>query len=383
MNILVLNSGSSSLKYQLFTNEKVLIKGHIDGIGLQTCEYKYKIKKSFKEKLKIKNHTQAVKLALNTIKKVINQKEIDAIGHRVVHGGEYYSKAVKITSKVMRTIKALSELAPLHNPANLAGIKACKKVFPKLPQVAVFDTAFHQTIPKKAFLYGIPLEYYKKYGVRKYGFHGTSHKYVMLEAKKILKKKSINLITCHLGNGSSITAIEKDKSIDTSMGFTPMQGLMMGTRSGDVDPAIITFLCKKLMKRPDEITSILNKESGLLGIDGYSDIRTIHNHALKGNKKCILGLNMFAYRVTEYIGSYLGIMKKVDAIVFTAGIGEGAYYLRELICKRLENIGIKLDKRKNKSHSTIISAKNSKIKVLVIPTNEELMIAKETKELIN
>jgi len=381
MNILVLNSGSSSLKYQLINN-KVLVKGHIDGIGLKTCVYKYKIKKSFKEKCKIKNHNQAVKLVLKTIKQVINQKEINAIGHRVVHGGEYYSKAVKITSKVMRTIKGLNELAPLHNPPNLAGIKACKKVFPKIPQVAVFDTAFHQSIPKKAYLYGIPIKYYEKFGIRKYGFHGTSHKYVMLETKKILKKKSVNLITCHLGNGSSITAIEKNKSIDTSMGFTPLQGLMMGTRSGDVDPAIITFLCKKLKKKPEEITSILNKESGLLGIDGYSDVRTIHEKALKGNKKCILGLDMFAYRVTEYIGSYIGIMKKVDAIVFTGGIGEGAHYLRELICKHLENVGIKLDKRKNKQHSTTISAKNSKIKVLVIPTNEELMIAQETKEII-
>ena len=381
MNILVLNSGSSSLKYQLINN-KVLVKGHIDGIGLKTCVYKYKIKKSLKEKCKIKNHNQAVKLVLKTIKQVINQKEINAIGHRVVHGGEYYSKAVKITSKVMRTIKGLNELAPLHNPPNLAGIKACKKVFPKIPQVAVFDTAFHQSIPKKAYLYGIPIKYYEKFGIRKYGFHGTSHKYVMLEAKKILKKKSVNLITCHLGNGSSITAIEKNKSIDTSMGFTPLQGLMMGTRSGDVDPAIITFLCKKLKKKPEEITSILNKESGLLGIDGYSDVRTIHEKALKGNKKCILGLDMFAYRVTEYIGSYIGIMKKVDAIVFTGGIGEGAYYLRELICKRLENVGVKLDKRKNKQHSTTISTKNSKIKVLVIPTNEELMIAQETKEII-
>jgi acetate kinase len=386
VKILVLNSGSSSLKYQLIdmNDNKVLIRGHVDGIGLDTCFYKYTINfKGYKQHTKIKNHTEAVKLILNTLNNIIDTKKIDAIGHRVVHGGEYYSEAVKINKRVMHVINGLSELAPLHNPPNLAGIKACKKFFPKIPQVAVFDTAFHQTIPKKAYLYGIPLEYYEKYGIRKYGFHGTSHKYVMLEAKKILKKKSINLITCHLGNGSSITAIEKDKSIDTSMGFTPLQGLMMGTRSGDIDPAIITFLCKKLKKRPDEITSILNKESGLLGIDGYSDIRVIHEKAIKGNKKCILGLDMFAYRVTEYIGSYLGIMKKVDAIVFTAGISEGAYFLRELICKRLENVGIKLDKRKNKSHSKIISAKNSKIKVLVIPTNEELMIARETEKIIN
>jgi len=382
MNILVLNSGSSSLKYQLVNmkTNKPILKGHIEGIGLESCKFEYASKKTkISKNIKIKNHNEAVKLAIESFKGY----EINAIGHRVVHGGELYNKAVLINNKVIRAINKLKELAPLHNPPNLVGIKVCKKLFPKIPQVAVFDTAFHQTIPEKAYLYGIPLEYYTKYKIRKYGFHGTSHKYVMLEANKLLKKKTSNLITCHLGNGSSITAIQKNKSIDTSMGFTPLQGLIMGTRSGDIDPTIIAFLTKKLRKSPDEVINILNKKSGLLGIDGYSDIRTIHAHALKGNKRCRLGLDMFAYRVTEYIGSYIGILNKVDAIVFTAGIGEEAYFLRKLICKRLANVGVKLDKRKNKTHSKVISAKDSIIKVLVIPTNEELMIAKETVNVLN
>jgi len=363
--------------------KKPIIKGYIDGINLSSCKFRYTIKGANTTKnIHIKNHFEAVKLALDSIKSICSLNEINAIGHRVVHGGEKYNKAVLINTQVIKAIDKLKELAPLHNPPNLAGIRACKKVFPKVKQVAVFDTAFHQTIPKQAYLYGIPMEYYKKFGIRKYGFHGTSHKYIMIKAKELLKKKSINIISCHLGNGSSITAIEKDKSVDTSMGFTPLQGLIMGTRSGDLDPSIVAFLTKKLRKTPDEIITILNKKSGLLGIDGYSDIRTIHNHALKGNKKCILGLDMFAYRVIEYIGSYIGIMKKVDAIVFTAGIGEDAFYLRESICKKLENLGVKLDKRKNKNNSTIISAKDSKIKVMVIPTNEELMIAQETLELV-
>ncbi len=380
MNILVLNSGSSSLKYQLINmnTNKLVLKGHIDGIGLKTCKFEFASRKNkISKELKVKNHNQAVKLAIESLKGY----DLKAIGHRVVHGGELYSDAVLINKKVISAINNLSELAPLHNPPNLAGIKACKKLFPNLPQVAVFDTAFHQTIPKKAYLYGLPIEYYKKFGIRKYGFHGTSHKYVMLEAQKKLKKKSVNLITCHLGNGSSIAAIERNKSIDTSMGFTPLQGLIMGTRSGDIDPAIVSFLMTKLRKRPGDIIQILNKKSGLLGISGYSDVRTIHSKTSR-NKSCRLALDMFAYRVTEYIGSYFGVMKRVDAIVFTAGIGEGAYFLREKICKPLMNLGVKLDKVKNKKGAGIISARDSDIKVFVIPTNEELMIAQETLELV-
>lgn len=385
MKILVLNSGSSSLRYQLIDlkEEKTLIKGRIDGINLPTCKFEYEIDKRKKiSKIKVKDHVHATKIALISINEICPIKEIKAVGHRVVHGGEKYNKSIKINNKVIQTIKKLSELAPLHNPANLAGIKACKKILKKIPQVAVFDTAFHQTIPKKAYLYGIPLKYYKKYKIRKYGFHGTSHKYLMLKAKEILKKNNNNLITCHLGNGSSVCAIKNNKSIDTTMGFTPLQGLMMGTRSGDIDPAIISFIAEKEKKSAEDVVEMLNKESGLLGIDGYSDIRTIHEHAIAGNKRCKLALNMYSYRVSEYIGAYAAVLDSIDAIVFTGGIGENAYYIRELICKHLGNLGIWLNHKKNRKNKTFISKKWSKIKIMVIPTNEELMIAKETKEVL-
>ena len=385
MNILVLNSGSSSLKFQLINlkTEQPLIKGMVDGIGLNTCKLIYTIgKKETVKKAKVKNPAAAVKLALDSIKAAVPSKSIACVGHRVVHGGESYRATVKIDARVLKTIDELSVFAPLHNPANLAGIKVCLKLLPKLPQIAVFDTAFHQTIPKKAFLYGIPYKYYKKYKIRKYGFHGTSHKYVMLKAKELLGKKKVNLITCHLGNGSSITAIQKNKSIDTTMGFTPLQGLMMGTRSGDIDPSIVAFIANKEKITADKAIQILNKESGLFGIDGYSDVRTIHKKAIAGDKKCKLGLQMFAYRVCEYIGAYEGVLDGVDAIVFTAGIGENAYYLRTLICEHLWNIGIKLDAKKNRRNDIFINSRQSKVKVLVIPTNEGLMIARDAKKVL-
>lgn len=385
MKLLVLNAGSSSLKYQLIDlrYHDVLLKGHVDGIGRDSCQVSYEMRsEQFFRKTPVKTHLQAVKLALATVAKRIPLSDIAAVGHRVVHGGEQYKTSVKIDANVIRTIDKLSELAPLHNPHNLAGIKACKKLLARIPQVAVFDTAFHQTIPKRAYLYGIPYEYYKKYKIRKYGFHGTSHKYVMLKAKKLLNVSKANLITCHLGNGASITAIKNNKSVDTSMGFTPLQGLMMGTRSGDIDPTIIAFLARKEKKTVDEILTILNKESGLKGIDGIADVRTIHEKALSGDKHCRLALEMFAYRVYEYIGAYMAVLGEVDAIVFTGGIGEGAYYLRSLICKHLQFFGLRLNEKSNKKGETTISRSSSNIKAFVIPTNEELMIAKETKSVL-
>ena len=374
---LVLNSGSSSLKFKLFdmNKNKSLEAGIVDGIGLETCAFEIDEKREAK---KIKNHAEAIKIVL----KHIPIDKIDVVGHRVVHGGEFYSVATVINSNVIKKIDALSELAPLHNPPNLQGILACKEVMPKVKQVAVFDTAFHETIPEEAYMYAIPYEYYKKYKVRKYGFHGTSHKYVMLEAQKILKKKRVNLITCHLGNGSSVTAIRGSESVDTSMGFTPLQGLIMGTRSGDIDAGCVEFLSEKEGLSVGEVLKILNKKSGLLGICGLSDVRSIHEKAEKGDRKAKLALDMLSYRIIEYIGSYFAVLGRVDAIVFTAGIGEGAWYIRERVCKALDGLGVEIDKRKNRKGEVIVSNGKSKIKVMIIPTNEELMIAKECYDLL-
>lgn len=385
MSILVLNSGSSSLKYQLFDSksENVLVKGHVDGIGLLTCAVHTVIDGvDSVKKVAVKNHAAAVKIALKAVSSVVNLTDISAIGHRVVHGGEYYKEAVKITQTVINRIDTLSGLAPLHNPSNLAGIIACKKLLPKVPQVAVFDTAFHQTIPPEAYMYGIPYAYYKKYGIRKYGFHGTSHKYVTEQASKLLRKKSINMVSCHLGNGSSVTAIKAGKSIDTSMGFTPLPGLMMGTRSGDIDPEIVGFLEEKENLTAAEVKSLLNKKSGLLGIAGSSDMRVIHDKAIKGDKRAKLAIDILAYDIAQYIGSYAGIIGPLDAIVFTAGLGEHAYYLRDKVIKYFNGRKIVLDAKKNKKNETIISTSKSVAKVMVIPTNEELMIVKETKKVL-
>ncbi len=370
--ILVLNSGSSSLKFKVIKmpKEEILVEGDVDAIGSKSSQLIVdgaRIKKYFP------NHERAIKEVLAILEKYT----IDFIGHRVVHGGEKFKQVTKITSKVIDDIKKLSVLAPLHNPVNLKGILACKKLLPKIPQFAVFDTSFHQTIPEKAFLYAIPLDFYKKYKIRKYGFHGTSHKFVSLESAKILSRKNPNLITCHLGNGSSITAIRKGLSVDTSMGFTPLQGLIMGTRSGDLDPGIIPFLEKQTRYSAKEIENLLNKKSGLLGIDGYSDMRLIHKKAIAGNKLCNLAIEMLAYDIVKYIGSYLMLTSPLDAIVFTGGMGEHAYYIRKKVLDYLKPLGVRINNSANKRDLQIISTEDSSVKVLVLETNEELMIARE------
>jgi acetate kinase len=375
MNVLVINSGSSSIKFQLINmqDESILTKGMVDGIGLETCKVKIN---GTEAPCAVKNHEEGIQKILPEISKF----KIDAVGHRVVHGGEKYKESTIITPDVEKTIEELSILAPLHNPPNLEGIRACKKLLPNIAQVAVFDTAFHSTIPEEAFLYGIPYEYYEKYKIRKYGFHGTSHRYIMLQTKKILGKKSINIISCHLGNGSSVTAIQKNKSIDCSLGFTPTGGIIMGTRSGSIDPSIASFIEKKEGLSPDQVDVLLNKKSGFVGITGSSDMRTIHENAKKGDKRCKLLIKMLAYDIAFFVGAYKEIVGNIDAITFTGGIGENAYYVRELALKPL--LDVKLDPKKNKKNEQLISAKNSKVKVFVIPTNEELMIARDTLGLV-
>lgn len=373
MNVFLLNAGSSSLKFQFIDadNGDVLTKGLVDGIGLQSC--KYIVNGQAREK-RVRNHEEAVRLAIGAV----DTATIDAVGHRVVHGGEKYRDAILIDEDVIDTIRQLSILAPLHNPHNLSGILACRKSLRRVPQVAVFDTAFHHTIPQEAYLYAIPLEFYKKYGIRKYGFHGTSHRYVMTRAQEILDMEEVNLVTCHLGNGCSIAAIRQNRSVDTTMGFTPLQGLMMGTRSGDIDPEIVSFLCDHENLTPGQVIGLLNDRSGLMGISGYSDVRKNREMALAGDSHAALALNMFSYRVAVYVGAYLGIVGKADAIVFTAGIGEGAPFIREQVCRRLEHLGVSLDPGRNMENDMVVSTDESSIKVLVIPTNEELMIARET-----
>lgn len=373
MKILVINAGSSSLKYQLFEkkgNLNFLFKGIIERIG---------------QKGKIKNHHEAVKKALNTLKDkhIINDlKEIKAVGHRVVHGGEKYVKPTIITPKIQKEIQKLCKLAPLHNPPNLSGIKACKTLLKNVKQIAVFDTSFHQTIEPKAFLYALPYKYYDKLGIRKYGFHGTSHQYVSKETIKLLKKKSSKIITCHLGNGSSVTAIKNGKSIDTSMGFTPLEGLPMGTRCGNIDPAIPAKLMEILKKSPEDIDKILNKSSGLKGISELSsDMRDLWK-AYKTNKKARLAISILSYKIAQYIGGYAASLNGLDAITFTGGIGEKADYVRKETCDYLSHLGVKLDIKKNKACEKVISSKNSKIKVFVIPTNEEKEIADQTLKVL-
>jgi len=392
MKILVLNSGSSSLKFQLFEikeKEYVLIKGIVDGIGLDNSFIKYEIKGNAKKiNKKIKNHKAALKDVLDIIlnNKIISSlSDIKAIGHRAVHGGEEFKKTVLINDKVMKKIDELSELAPLHNPANLTGMRVCKELLPNVKQVAVFDTEFHSNMPEKAFVYGIPYKYYKGDGIRRYGFHGTSHKYVSKKAAEILGKNydKLKIITCHLGNGSSIAAVQNGKSIDTSMGFTPLEGVIMGTRCGDIDPAIIFFLMKKEKLSVKEVDNLLNKKSGLFGISGISpDVRVLWDNEKKGNKRAGLALDILGYRIAKYIGSYIAVLNGVDAIVFTAGIGENAFYVRERILKQFGYLGLKLDKKKNENNEVIITAKDSKVVAMVIPTNEELQIARETFELV-
>lgn len=389
MKILVINAGSSSLRYGLIEMPKkqTILRGHVDAIGLKRCRLVLEIDGEIKEQKKIVNdHVEAVVLALDSLKKnklIKTFNEIKVVGHRVVHGGEFYKEPVEIDSTVIKNIKRLSELAPLHNPPNLAGILTCKKILPHTEQFAVFDTAFHQTIPREAFMYGIPYEFYVKYHIRKYGFHGISHKYLSYQAGKLLGKRNAKMITCHLGNGSSITAIKDGKSVDTTMGFTPMDGLMMGTRSGDLDPDIPLYLIKKKHYTATDIETILNRKSGLLGISKEtSDIRELKELSDKGDDKAGLALDMLAYKIALYIGSYHAILGGAECIVFSGGIGENAWFVRENVFNHLKGLDLKYDKTKNKNNEIIISTDDSKIKLYVIPTDEELEIAKEVYTLI-
>jgi len=395
MKVLVINCGSSSLKYQLFdmTNERVLAKGLVERIGLpgSVLTHRPGADKHVIE-TEIPNHERAISLVLEALVHpdhgvMKSMDELDAIGHRVVHGGEDFSGSVLITDAVMEALRANIELAPLHNPPNIMGIEACQKIMPNLPQVGVFDTAFHQTMPPEAYIYGIPYEYYKKYKIRKYGFHGTSHRYVSERAAAMLGRplSETKIITCHLGNGASIAAVKGGKSIDTSMGFTPLEGIMMGTRSGDLDPAIVSYLMKKEGWTTDETDNFLNKCCGVLGLSGVSsDFRDIESASEEGNERAQLALDRFAYNVKKYIGSYIAVLNGADAIVFTAGLGENSSSMRAKICADLEFFGIKIDLDKNYTRGVEadVSAKDAKIRVLVIPTNEELMIARETYEIL-
>lgn len=396
MDILVINCGSSSLKYQLIDmeGEKVLAKGLVERIGIEGSRIKHEPMNAEKVVIEepIQDHKKALKMVADAIVNkeygvIESMDQISAVGHRVVHGGEDFSKSVIITDKVMEALEKNIELAPLHNPPNIIGIEACKAIMPDVPMVGVFDTAFHQTIPEENYIYAIPYEYYEKYKIRRYGFHGTSHKYVAIRTAEILGKnlEDLNIVTCHLGNGASITAIKSGVSIDTSMGFTPLEGLAMGTRSGNIDPAIIPFLMKKENMSSDEVNDILNKKSGVLGISGISsDFRDIEDEADKGNKRAQIALNLFANRVKKYIAAYTAELGKVDAIVFTAGVGENSPIIRKMVCDGLNFIGVSIDDELNdvKGKERIISSVDSKVKVLIVPTNEELMIARETLELV-
>lgn len=395
MKILVINCGSSSLKYQLFNmeNEEVMAKGLVERIGLPGSVLTHRPGEEKKViETAIPNHEKAIALVLDAIVNpeygvLSSMAEISAIGHRVVHAGEDFSGSVLLTDEVMKAIKKNIELAPLHNPPNIMGIEACQRLMPDIPQVAVFDTAFHQTMPPKAYLYGIPYEYYQKYKIRKYGFHGTSHKYVSQRAAALLGKseQEVKVITCHLGNGSSIAAVNGGQSIDTTMGFTPLEGLMMGTRSGDIDPTVITFLMDKEGWTTEQVNNFVNKKCGVLGLSGVSsDFRDLETAAGEGNKRSQLALDRFAYGVKKYIGAYAAVLNGVDAIVFTAGLGENSASMRESICEGLEYLGVKIDPVKNKirGEEIDISTADAQTRVLVIPTNEELMIARDTYAIV-
>lgn len=396
MNVLVINCGSSSLKFQLIDSisEKVLAKGLCERIGIEGSRLVYQPEGGEKEVIEsdMPNHSKAVGMVLDAL---VNEKtgviksldEVGAVGHRIVHGGEKFASSTIITDEVIEAIKECNDLAPLHNPANLIGIDACKEHMPDTPMVGVFDTAFHQTMPEDAYIYGLPYEYYEKYKVRRYGFHGTSHSYVSKRVSEILDKPydELKTIVCHLGNGASICAVNGGKSVDTSMGLTPLEGLIMGTRSGDIDPAIMEFIANKENMSMGEVMNVLNKKSGVYGITGFtSDFRDIMDAMAKGDKRAELAIHVFAYRVIKYIGAYAAVMNGVDAIAFTAGLGENNSYIRERICNSLEYLGVKIDKSLNetKQDEIIISTPDSKVKVLVVATNEELKIARETLALL-
>ncbi len=396
MKVLVINAGSSSLKYQLLdpSTEEVLAQGLCERIGIDgRLTHKVPAKDAkYEFEIAMPTHAEAIQSVLDALTSpehgvIASMKEIDAVGHRVVHGGEAFNKSVLITDEVMKAIEECIPLAPLHNPANLTGIKACQNVMPGVPMVAVFDTAFHQTMPAKSYIYALPYEYYEKDKVRRYGFHGTSHKYVAGRAAAMLGKpaEELKIITCHLGNGSSVTAVDGGKSVDTSMGFTPLAGLPMGTRSGDLDAGILEYLMNKYNLDIKEMLNILNKKSGVLGISGVSsDFRDLSDAAEKGNDRAGLAVDAFNYGVKKLIGAYAAAMGGVDAIVFTAGVGENSADQRLAIASGLEFMGVKMDAEANKvrGKETVISTADSKVKVLLIPTNEELMIARDTAEIV-
>ncbi|MGO4888717.1 acetate kinase [Anaerobacillus sp. MEB173] len=392
--IMAINAGSSSLKFQLLEmpKEVVVTKGLVERIGMDDSVFAIEVNGEKKKDISnIPDHAVAVKLLLDKLTSngiISSLDEIEGIGHRVVHGGEKFNDSVLITDEVLEGIEEVSELAPLHNPANVVGIKAFKEVLPNVPAVAIFDTAFHQTMPEQSFLYSLPYDYYKKYGIRKYGFHGTSHKYVSERAAELLGRpiEQLRLISCHLGNGASIAAIEGGKSIDTSMGFTPLAGVTMGTRSGNIDPALIPYIMEKTGHTVDEVLNILNKKSGLLGVSGFSsDLRDIEGQAEEGNHRAELALEVFTSRIHKYIGSYAARMYGVDAIIFTAGIGENSDVIRERVLRGLEFMGVYWDPALNKvrGKEAFLNFPHSPVKVLIIPTNEEVMIARDTVRVSN
>ena len=397
MNILVINCGSSSLKFQLIDSEteKCIAKGLCERIGIEGSRITYTPDGGEKEQTvtPMPDHTEAIRLVLEALTNektgvVKSLDEIGAVGHRIVHGGEKFAASTIITDEVMKAIEECNDLAPLHNPANLIGINACKKLMPTTPMVAVFDTAFHQTMPEEAYMYGLPYEYYEKYKIRRYGFHGTSHSYVSKKAAEVLGKKyeDLKIIVCHLGNGASVSAVKNGKCVDTSMGLTPLEGLIMGTRSGDIDPAIMEFIAHKEGKNIDEIMTVLNKKSGVYGLSNNlsSDFRDLEAGYNNGDAHCIRTMNTYCYRVAKYIGSYVAAMNGVDVICFTAGIGENAPLVRSLVCEHLGFLGVSIDEDANhkRGEEIAISTPDSKTTVMVIPTNEELAIARETVSLV-
>ena len=396
MKVLVINCGSSSLKYQVIdmTDEELLCKGLVERIGIEgsVIEHKKTGAEPFVLETPMNDHADAIKHVIDALVDkdhgvVADMSEIGAVGHRVVHAGEKYAGSVLITDDVKAALRECTDLAPLHNPPNIIGIEACEKLMPGIPMVGVFDTAFHQTMPAEAYLYAVPYEYYEKYGVRRYGFHGTSHRYVADRAAAITGYpiEEMKIVTCHLGNGASVAAVDGGKCIDTSMGLTPSEGLVMGTRSGDIDPGLMNFIAGKEGITAEEAGTVLNKKSGVLGLSGVSsDFRDIEKAAAEGNERAAMTLKVFAHRVKKYIGAYIAEMNGADAIVFTAGVGENDPSMRELICEGLDSLGIIIDPEKNnvRGKETVISADDSPVTVLLIPTNEELMIARDTYEIV-
>ncbi len=396
MKILVLNCGSSSIKYALYNmdDKSVMTSGGAERVGLDNAFVKVKLANGEKKQIMhdIPEHTEGVKFIFSLLTDpeigvIKDLSEIDAVGHRMVHGGEKFNQSVVLTDEVLAAFEACNDLAPLHNPANLKGVNAVKELMPGLPQVGVFDTAFHQTMPAKAYLYAVPYELYEKYGVRRYGFHGTSHRYVSARALEFLgmQAEGTKMVTAHIGNGGSLAAVVDGKCIDTTMGLTPLEGVMMGTRSGDIDGGAITFIQKKLGLDADGMSNLLNKKSGVYGLCGFTDMRDVENAAAAGEPKAVTAQDSYFYRIKKYVGAYAAAMGGIDILVFTAGVGENQTPMREEVCKGLEFMGIKIDAEKNatiRGEEAVISTPDSKVKVVVIPTDEELMIATDTMSLL-